>query len=143
MEEYPEVKDCQGTGNGADKNPANDSRECSRRGNILGNNSRLAWILGQLLLMVVISCGSIFAYDRLFAIKVATVDLRGMVETQQSLYAAGKLSEEGMVEQYRHLDKRLRELSKNHVVVLADTVFKTSSRNVIPVPTGYQADKAE
>jgi hypothetical protein len=123
MEEINKITDL--PGNGSPESPRNNGLPLSRT----------IWLLGQLVLTIGICCAAIFAYDQFFAAKVSTVDLRAMVESQQSLHAAGKLTEEYMVEQYQTLDKRLKDLPKNRIVILADTVFKTDSRNVMPVQT--------
>lgn len=95
------------------------------------------WFI-TLLLIIAASTVSISVYDRYFATKVITVDMKGMILTQRDLYLAGKITTAQIAKDYDELEKSLKSLPKNRVAIMADAIFVTDSRNVENFYTGYE-----
>lgn len=87
--------------------------------------------LRQYALMTAISAfvcaASLFAYDGFFALKIATLDVKGYVSEQRDLYFAGKISDEELRENIEKLRSLVRSQPRNVVILTEDVVVKERS----------------
>jgi len=74
-------------------------------------------------IVLVIVLGTLFAYDRLLVPKVKVADLKGYLQTQKTLLAAGAISEEQWQRSLDTLEQVFREQPRHHLIILKDVVL--------------------
>jgi hypothetical protein len=74
-----------------------------------------------------VCAASLFAYDGFFALKIATLDVKGYVSEQRDLYFAGKISDEELRENIEKLRSLVRSQPRNVVILTEDVVVKERS----------------
>lgn len=72
---------------------------------------------------VIINGACLVAYDYWRAPKFVSVDLKGHIAKQQELYLAGKISDDQFIQGLANVDKIIKALPKNRVVVMGDAVI--------------------
>lgn len=70
---------------------------------------------------------SLFVYDRFFALKIATLDVKGYVNDQRELYFSGKISDEELRENIEKLRTVVRSQPGNVIILTEDVVVKEKS----------------
>ncbi len=85
----------------------------------------------QYALMTVVSAlvcaASLFIYDKFFAVKIATLDVKGYVSDQRELYFAGKINDEQLRENLEKLRAVVRSQPRNVIILTEDVVVKERS----------------
>ncbi len=83
--------------------------------------------LEVILIALVVAIGVAWGYDRMFAQKIAVVDLKGYVRTQQALVKSGDISSSELKARFDALGRFLdKEAARNphRVIILKDVVLK-------------------
>ncbi len=84
------------------------------------------------LLNVGVSATTMYVYDRWFALKVATFDIKGYLAGQKKLFYQGKITEEEMFEGLDRVDATLRKEPSNTVIFNGEAVIRNAKPIVIP-----------
>ena len=72
---------------------------------------------------LVIVLGVLFAYNRFFAPKVKVVDLKGYLQEQKTLLAAGTITEDQWKRNLDTLEQVFREQPSRQLIILKDVVL--------------------
>jgi hypothetical protein len=91
-----------------------------------GAGTRLSYFAVMAAVSVIVSLSSVVVYDRYFAQKIVSVDLKGYMDDQRSQYAARKLSDEQLDKNLARVKGILEQIPKNHVVMMGDAVIKNA-----------------
>jgi len=81
-------------------------------------------VIGIVLLIVL---GLLFAYDRFLAPKVKVADLKGYLQEQKTLLAAGTITEEQWKRNLDTLEQVFQEQPPHHLIILKDVVLHHDS----------------
>ena len=82
------------------------------------------FFLQSILLSLLISCVSIYAYDCLWAQKIVAVDLQGFLTEQKDLYLAGKIDDAELQRRMDHLEQSVTAIPERYAVILGDVVVR-------------------
>jgi hypothetical protein len=74
-------------------------------------------------IVLVIVLGALFAYDRFLVPKVKVADLKGYLQEQKTLLAAGNITEEQWKRNLDTLEQVFQEQSPHHLIILKDVVL--------------------
>jgi len=74
-------------------------------------------------IVLVIVLGMLFAYDRFLVPKVKVADLKGYLQEQKTLLAAGTITEEQWKRNLDTLEQVFKEQSRHHLIILKDVVL--------------------
>ena len=77
-------------------------------------------VIGIVLLIVF---GLLFAYDRFLVPKVKVADLKGYLQEQKTLLAAGTITEEQWKRNLDTLEQAFQEQPRHHLIILKDVVL--------------------
>ena len=72
---------------------------------------------------LVIVLGALFAYDRFLVPKVKVADLKGYLQEQKTLLAAGTITEEQWKRNLDTLEQVFQEQPLHHLIILKDVVL--------------------
>ena len=72
---------------------------------------------------LVIVLGALFAYDRFLVPKVKVADLKGYLQEQKTLPAAGTITEDQWKRNLDTLEQVFREQPPHHLIILKDVVL--------------------
>ncbi len=72
---------------------------------------------------LVIVLGALFAYDRFLVPKVKVADLKGYLQEQKTLLAAGTITEDQWKRNLDTLEQVFREQPPHHLIILKDVVL--------------------
>mgnify|MGYP006267058481 CR=1 FL=1 len=81
-------------------------------------------VMSIIFLNLLLSIASIYLYDRLFSQKVMAFDISGYMAEQKRLFFAGKITEEELLKSLDRVDERLRQESKNTLILNGNAVIK-------------------
>lgn len=74
-------------------------------------------------IVLVIVLGMLFAYDRFLVPKVKVADLKGYLQEQKTLLAAGTITEEQWKHNLDTLEQVFQEQPPHHLIILKDVVL--------------------
>mgnify|MGYP000255170193 FL=1 len=74
-------------------------------------------------IVLVIVIGLLFAYDRFLVPKVKVADLKGYLQEQKTLLAAGTITEDQWKRNLDTLEQVFREQPSHHLIILKDVVL--------------------
>lgn len=74
-------------------------------------------------IVLVIVLGMLFAYDRFLVPKVRVADLKGYLQEQKTLLAAGTITEEQWKRNFDALEQVFQEQPRHHLIILKDVVL--------------------
>ena len=74
-------------------------------------------------IVLVIVLGMLFAYDRFLVPKVKVVDLKGYLQEQKTLLAAGTITEDQWKRNLDTLEQVFREQPSRQLIILKDVVL--------------------
>ena len=74
-------------------------------------------------IVLVIELGTLFAYDRFLVPKVKVADLKGYLQEQKTLLAAGTITEEQWKRNLDTLEQAFQEQPRHHLIILKDVVL--------------------
>ncbi len=83
-----------------------------------------------IILVVSLLCSTmaVAVYDRYFAQKVVTINLRAFMEHQRELYLAGKVTADQVKQNLDDLVASVKKAPKNKVVILEDVVANSTEK---------------
>jgi len=88
-----------------------------------------AFISVLMLCMTVSICASlatVAGYDRWFAQKVVSVDIKGYIAQQRDNYLAGKLNDDELKRSFDRLETVITAIPKNRVIIMGDAVVRNA-----------------
>ena len=74
-------------------------------------------------IVLVIVLGALFAYDRFLVPKVKVADLKGYLQEQKTLLAAGTITEEQWKHNLDTMQQVFQEQPPHHLIILKDVVL--------------------
>ena len=74
-------------------------------------------------IVLVIVLGALFAYDRFLVPKVKVADLKGYLQEQKTLLAAGTITEDQWKRNLDTLERMFQEQPPHHLIILKDVVL--------------------
>ena len=74
-------------------------------------------------IVLVIVLGLLFAYDRFLVPRVKVADLKGYLQEQKTLLAAGTITEEQWKRNLDTLEQAFQEQPRHHLIILKDVVL--------------------
>lgn len=83
--------------------------------------------LEVILIVLIVTAGTLFGYDHYFAPKVKVFDMKGYLREQKAMLTAGEITEEQWKQGLDVLEKVLREQPERHLIILKDVVLKNGS----------------
>jgi hypothetical protein len=83
------------------------------------------WLLTALVCLAV-SAAAVIAYDRVFAVKVGAVDLKGFISQQRELVLAKEITEEQFKDNVDRFERVVLGIPENHVVIMGDAVVRNA-----------------
>ena len=78
------------------------------------------------LMCLAVSAGAIYLYDRYYATKIVSIDIRKYVADQRSLFLDGKLTEKDLNSNLDRLRQLIDGVPSNSVVIASDVVIKNA-----------------
>jgi hypothetical protein len=75
-------------------------------------------------IVLVIVLGMLFAYDRFLVPKLKVADLKGYLQEQKTLLAAGTITEEQWKHNLDTLEQVFREQPRHQLIILKDVVLR-------------------
>ena len=75
-------------------------------------------------IILVIVLGLLFAYDRFLVPKVKVADLKGYLQEQKTLLAAGTITEDQWKRNLDTLEQMFQEQPRHHLIILKDVVLR-------------------
>jgi len=85
-------------------------------------------VLTMLAVSLLCSTMSVAAYDRFFAQKIVTINLRDFIEHQRDLYLAGKLTHDQVKQNLDGLIASVKKAPKNKIIILEDVVANSTEK---------------
>jgi hypothetical protein len=79
--------------------------------------------LEVIVIVLVIVLGTLFAYDRFLAPKVKVADLKGYLQEQKTLLAAGTITEDQWKRNLDTLERMFQEQPRHQLIILKDVVL--------------------
>lgn len=86
--------------------------------------SKSSAIFLAIVVSLITSTASVWAYDHYFAQKVVAVDIKTFIEEKKTDFIAGRLDEAGMKREMDKLEATVAAIPKNKAVLLGDLVVK-------------------
>ncbi|OPL12115.1 MAG: hypothetical protein AVO38_03545 [delta proteobacterium ML8_D] len=71
---------------------------------------------------LVVCCGLLWVYDQHVALKIATIDMQGYVETLQSGYMQGQIPKQQLDDRLKQLSDQIRENYSSNTILLLEEV---------------------
>ena len=99
-----------------------------------GKQSVRPGYLEVLLIALVVTCITLFAYDRWFAPRVVAFDLKGYLRTQKALLANGEITEAQWQQGLDRLEQVFREQPPNRTILLKEVVLKNGREPELRIP---------
>ena len=85
-------------------------------------------VLIMLVVSLLCSTMAVAAYDRFFAQKIVTINLRAFMEHQRELYLAGKLTADQVKQNLDGLIASVKKAPKNKIIILEDVVANSTEK---------------
>jgi len=85
-------------------------------------------VLINLLLSIAASSAAISVYDRYFAVKVVSLDLKGYIGRLRDDYGSNKITQEQFKQRLDHLENLVGRLPENYVVLTSDVVVRNAQK---------------
>ena len=99
-----------------------------------GKQSVRPGYLEVVLIALVVTGVSLFAYDRWFVPRVVAFDLKGYLRTQQALLANGEITEAQWQQGLDRLEQVFRAQPPNHTILLKEVVLKNGREPELRLP---------
>lgn len=94
--------------------------------------SWLAVAAVSVLISMAVSMGSIYVYDRFYAQKIVSVDIKGFIAQQKALYLAGKLTDAQFRANVDKMVAAVKAIPKNRMAIMGDAVIKNAQIEKLP-----------
>lgn len=98
----------------------NESIEVRNEGSRVTDSPGYLEVIGIVLVIVL---GALFAYDRFLVPKVKVADLKGYLQEQKTLLAAGTITEDQWKRNLDTLEQVFREQPSRQLIILKDVVL--------------------
>ena len=89
-------------------------------------HGHLAVLAMAAIMSLVAAITSVVVYDRWFAQKIVTIDLKTYLRAQRDRLAAGEIDDDGLLASLDVVDAKLNGVPSNHVVILKDVVLRNA-----------------
>ena len=99
-----------------------------------GKQSVRPGYLEVVLIALVVTGVSLFAYDRWFVPRVVAFDLKGYLRTQQALLANGEITEAQWQQGLDRLEQVFRAQPPNRTILLKEVVLKNGREPELRIP---------
>lgn len=83
-------------------------------------------ILIALIIAMITATLVIGTYDRRYAQKIVTVDLKGYIQEQRDRLLAGEIDDDGLRAALDHMETTLAATPDNHVLILNEVVLRNA-----------------
>ena len=81
-------------------------------------------VLWPVLVSLLVSCASLYAYDTFWARQVVAVDLQGFLAEQRELFIAGKINDEELLRRMDSLERLVDGIPRRHAVILGEVAVR-------------------
>lgn len=81
-------------------------------------------VLWPVLVSLLVSCSSLYAYDTFWARQVVAVDLQGFLAEQRDLFLAGKIDDEELLRRMDNLERMVDGIPRRHAVILGEVAVR-------------------
>lgn len=88
------------------------------------------WVI-TVIISAFLSILSVLVYDRYYATKIVTVDVRGFMEEQKKRYLAGAIGDRELKEGIEALQAAISGTPSNKVILMGEVVVR-NAENLIP-----------
>jgi len=78
----------------------------------------------SLFLSLAVCASALYIYDKYFAQKIVTFDLKGYIAKQGKLYAEGEIDDEQLKARIKEAASLIENLPQNRVVLTSDVVLR-------------------
>jgi hypothetical protein len=85
-------------------------------------------VLINLLLSIAASSAVVYVYDRYFAVKVVSLDLKGYIGKLRDDYGSNKITEAQFKQRMDDLENLVGQLPANYVVLTSDVVVRNAKK---------------
>ena len=89
--------------------------------------------LEVIVITLLVAGTALLAYDRLFATKIKTLDLKGYLRAQKSLLVTGEITETQLKESLDRLEKTINQeaADANSIIVLKEVVLRNGNEIIV------------
>jgi len=81
---------------------------------------------------VIVTSGILFLYDRYMVPRITGIDIKGFIEEQRDLYAARKINDEQLRANYDAMEKKIKSMPSNRIMISADVLIGENIEVVRP-----------
>ena len=81
-------------------------------------------VLWPVLVSLLVSSASLYAYDNFWARQVVAVDLQGFLAEQRDLFLAGKIDDEELQRRMDSLERMVDGIPRRHAVILGEVAVR-------------------
>ena len=81
-----------------------------------------------IIICLIVSILVVYAYDRFFAQKIVTFDLKGFIKEQKELYMKGEIDDAQFKRNVDRVEALLNTVPRNRVVIMGDVVLKGAEK---------------
>lgn len=105
---------------------------------------KLKEIIKIILISSVVSICSILVYDKFFATKIVTFDLKGYIAVLRELYLTKQIDEAELKKRIDRIEEVVTKTPKRKVIITSDVILGGDRvENITPELKGYPAKKTE
>lgn len=84
--------------------------------------------ISVIIICLIVSILVVYAYDRFFAQKIVTFDLKGFIKEQKELYMKGQIDDNQFKMNVDNVEAMLKRVPRNKVVIMGDVVLKGAEK---------------
>ncbi|MDI1472930.1 hypothetical protein QI155_10345 [Thermodesulfovibrio sp. 1176] len=96
------------------------------------------------LISLVVSACSLLAYDKFFATKIVTFDLKGYIAVLRDLYLTKQIDEAELKKRIDKIEEVVAKTPKRKIIITSDVILGGDRvENLTPEFKGYPTKKAE
>lgn len=108
------------------------------------NKVKLREVIKIILISLVVSVCSILVYDKFFATKIVTFDLKGYVAVLRDLYLTKQIDEAELKKRIDKIEEIVVKTPKRKVIITSDVILGGDRvENLTPELKGYSTKKTE
>lgn len=104
-----------------------EKKEPEPKGKVQKDKRGCSWWM-VVIISIAVSVLSIFTYDRFFATKVVSIDIKGFLAEQRDLYVAGKIDDKQVEANLDRLEQTANNIPSNKVVIMGDAVVRNAEK---------------
>lgn len=108
------------------------------------NKVKLGEVIKITLISLVVSVCSILVYDKFFATKIVTFDLKGYIATLRDLYLTKQIDDSELKRKIDKIEEIVDKTPKRKVIITSDVILGGDRvENLTPELKGYSTKKTE